>query len=358
VPIFRPDSRRPARADVSDFVLMRAPGKSPRLIQITFQKGIYLPEIDLWLDPPHSREKAFISHAHSDHVGRHREVICTRLTQNLMNLRNAAGRRTQFSDLEYGQTLQLIGFELTALSAGHIMGSAMLHVRRIRDGASLLYTGDYKLRAGLTGQPAELKEADTLIMETTFGLRKYVFPTAAEVTRMIGDFVSKTFTEGGVPILLGYSLGKAQEIVAALRGIQNPVMLHPHIEKVSALLAPHLGPMPEIRAWDECNPRGHVLVLPPHVPQIQSLKEKFKCKVAMVSGWGLDPSAKYRYRTDEVFPLSDHADYPQLIETVERVKPKLIYTVHGFTREFAADLRAKGLDARALGQEEQLDLSL
>ena len=78
----------------------------------------------------------------------------------------------------------------------------------------------------------------------------------------------------------------------------------------------------------------------------------------MISGWGLDPSAKYRYGVDEVFPLSDHADHPELLRAVELVDPRLTLTVHGHTREFAAELRRSGRDARALGQVEQLELPI
>ena len=52
----------------------------------------------------------------------------------------------------------------------------------------------------------------------------------------------------------------------------------------------------------------------------------------MVSGWGMNDSAKYRYGVDEVIPLSDHADYPDLLKFVEAVKPKTVYTTHGYEK--------------------------
>lgn len=332
--------------------------QSPYLIQVSYDRGIYLPEADLWLDPAQTKERAFVSHAHSDHVGRHGQIVCTRLTHDLMHLRSAAGRKTSFLLLESGESLCRDGFQLTVLPAGHILGSAMLHLTRLRDGATLLYTGDYKLRAGLTGEQAVLRQADTLIMETTFGLRRYQFPPVEQTAAAMVNFAEDSLKANSVPMLLGYSLGKAQEILAAMREITHPVMLHPTVEKVTRLLLPHLGAMPKTVPWNESEAHGHVLVLPPHTTQMESLKKRYPCRVAMVSGWALDSSAKYRYRTDEVFPLSDHADYPELLETVERVRPRRIYTVHGFTREFASDLRARGYDARALGRVEQLDLAL
>ena len=76
----------------------------------------------------------------------------------------------------------------------------------------------------------------------------------------------------------------------------------------------------------------------------------------MVSGWGIDESSKYRYRVDKVFPLSDHADYNQLIDFVGKVNPKTVYTVHGFTNQFAADLRREGITAWSLFKSDQLEL--
>ncbi|MEK7780462.1 MAG: MBL fold metallo-hydrolase RNA specificity domain-containing protein [Verrucomicrobiota bacterium] len=54
--------------------------------------------------------------------------------------------------------------------------------------------------------------------------------------------------------------------------------------------------------------------------------------------------------------MSDHADYDGLLELVKRVQPKKVFTVHGFTREFAQTLRAQGVDAIAPGWHEQLAL--
>jgi len=81
-------------------------------------------------------------------------------------------------------------------------------------------------------------------------------------------------------------------------------------------------------------------------------------RTAMVSGWALDSGSTYRYRCDAAFPLSDHADFPDLLKLVELVNPKRVLTVHGFAKEFASTLRERGWDALALGRENQLELPL
>ncbi len=325
----------------------------PPLIEVTHPRGIYLPEADLWLDPHFGKERAFVSHAHSDHVARHGLTICTEITHQLMVVRKSVKKAGKVVSLPMREVFEWEGWELRLLPAGHITGSAMLHLTRKADGATLLYTGDYKLRQGLSAERCELMRADTLIMETTFGLPKYRFPSAEDVIAQMLAFVRDTLADGGIPVLQGYSLGKAQEILCALSDEGLPVMVHPSVAQITEVLAPHLGKLPQWRLFKADEAAGHVLVFPP------GLKLDLpKMRTAMLSGWAIQPSAKYRYGVDVAFPLSDHADHPELHETVEIVKPRRIYLVHGSTREFAAELRLRGHDARALGAEDQLELAL
>src|SRR5207247_10826430 len=78
--------------------------------------------------------------------------------------------------------------------------------------------------------------------------------------------------------------------------------------------------------------------------------------VRLISGWAVDPHAVYRYQVDAAFPLSDHADYDDLLRYVELVQPRRVLTLHGFAAAFASDLRARGLEAWALTEENQMEL--
>ncbi len=324
----------------------------PPLIAVTHPRGIYLPEADLWLDPHFGTKRAFVSHAHSDHVARHDLTFCSEITHQLMVVRKTVKKSGAVVSPKLREVFEWEGWELRLLPAGHITGSAMLHLTRKADGATLLYTGDYKLRQGLSAERCELMQADTLIMETTFGLPRYRFPPAEDVIAQMLAFVRETLSDGGIPVLLGYSLGKAQEILCALRDAELPVMVHASVAQITEVLTPHLGALPKWRLFDANEIAGHVLVFPPGAKI-----ELPKSRTAMLSGWAIQPSAKYRYGVDVALPLSDHADHPELHETVEIVKPRRIYLVHGSTREFATELRSLGHDARALGAEDQLELS-
>lgn len=337
---------------------MPQPPAPPPLIEVTHPNSIYLPEADLWLDPHFPTKRAFISHAHSDHVARHEMTFCSETTRDLMKARYGFQTEGTTRMLPMRQMVEWEGWELRLLPAGHIIGSAMLHMKRKTDGATLLYTGDYKLRQGLSSERCELLPADTLIMECTFGLPQFAFPATGEVVAQVLKFVQETLEDGGIPVLLGYSLGKAQEILRALAEAGHPVMVHNSIWEMTRAVAPLIGKLPEHRLFDAAEAHGHVLLFPPSNGRSIAIKKLKVCRTAMLTGWALQPGAKFRYQVDEIFPLSDHADYPELIETVEAMKPRRVWLVHGYTREFAADLRTRGFEAWTLEAADQLELAI
>ena len=327
------------------------------MIEVQFQRGLYLPEIDLWLDPWDSKPHAFVSHAHADHFGRHEKIICSEATATLVNKRFHVSL-DKMEVLPFNVPVTKDGYRIRLLPAGHIAGSAMLHVTRVRDNASLLYTGDFKTRRGRTSEAVNFMSAGTLIMETTFGLPHYQFPSALEVETTVLKFVHDSFSDGEVPVLFGYSLGKAQEAYAMLVEHDIPVVLHPTVAAMTMACREAGVDLPEPMIFDGHVPGGHALIAPPHAlrsKQLRGLKNK---RTAMLTGWALQPGAKFRYRVDEMIPLSDHADHPGLMECIQRVRPKKILTVHGYAKEFAAELRGKGMDAWCAMGGDQLELSL
>src|SRR3954467_4991560 len=154
-------------------------------LRIEFRNGdLFLPELNLWLDPHERRvgpEKVFVSHAHSDHTAAHREVILSSPTAKLMQAR-IPGQRLEHT-LNFGEQARFENgtetFSLTLVPAGHIFGSAMALMEA--KGTRLLYTGVFKLRRGFSAEPWEPVAADILIMETTYGRSQYVFPPTSDV---------------------------------------------------------------------------------------------------------------------------------------------------------------------------------
>lgn len=325
----------------------------PSPIQVRYDNGIHLPEPDLWLDPPRRKARAFVSHAHSDHFARHDWTLCSAPTAALITQRYGVPKARTMVTQPFHKAVEWNGFSITLLPAGHILGSAMLHLTRLSDGETLLYTGDFKLRHGLTAEPAVLRQADTLIMETTFGRPLFRFPPMDNVIADMHRFVRETMEQDTIPVLLGYSLGKAQEILATLRGAPWPVMIHPSMLELTQIFRAHGHEFPEHRVFDAESAPGHVLILPPN-----SVRTLPASRTVMLSGWALVKGAKYRYGVDEVLPLSDHADYDELLQCVGQVRPAHVFTVHGYTTDFARDLRARGYDAWSLVKDEQMELAL
>src|SRR6266545_1489528 len=151
------------------------------MIDVRFERGVYLPRQDLWLDPWDAKRFAFVSHAHMDHIALHDEVIVSERTARLMQSR-LPGERTEHA-LPFGERRTVRGFDLMLLPAGHIFGSAQCLLFAGEE--TLLYTGDFKLRPGKSAEQAEWRQADTLIMETTFGLPRYRFPPTERVVEQV-----------------------------------------------------------------------------------------------------------------------------------------------------------------------------
>ncbi|HEY4639403.1 MAG TPA: ATP-dependent DNA ligase, partial [Candidatus Udaeobacter sp.] len=244
--------------------------------------------------------------------------------------------------------------DVMLLPAGHIFGSAQCLVFAGEE--TLLYTGDFKLRPGKSAEQAEWRHADTLVMETTFGVPRYRFPPTKEVVDRMVAFCSETIDAGEVPVLLGYSLGKAQEILCALEGAGLTPMLHGSVFQMTRIYEQLGQSFCKYVRYNRNDVAGKVLICPPSVNRSIMLENIPRKRVALISGWAVDPQAVYRYQVDAAFPMSDHADYDDLLRYVELVQPRRVLTLHGFAAAFASDLRARGIEAWALTQENQMEL--
>jgi Cft2 family RNA processing exonuclease len=318
---------------------------------------------DLYLDARNPRDCSFVSHAHSDHICAHKRSIATKITAALMNHRLEGGCSID-QTFEYDISHPLDDrTTVKLLPAGHVLGSAMLHLTRPE--GTLLYTGDFKLRAGRTVEQARTETADYLLTECTYGLPVFRFPPADQVAEQLVELCEQALRDNRQPIVMGYSLGKAQEIVRILTDAGLNVTLHgaPHAmcgiyEQFGVKLGRYRRYNYSDFAGDaaiDLRERG-VLVAPPYVART-SFVTRFKNPLRVImTGWALLPNAIYRYGVDHALPLSDHADFDELIEVIERVQPKKVYAHHGHCREFVEALRCRGLDAEPARPDAQLSL--
>ena len=326
---------------------------SPR-VPLTFHPhSLSLPKLGMKLDPHRACPFAFVSHGHADHFARHEQILCSVPTGHILRRRYSVAK-DRFLLLDWEDQITIDGHHIQLFPAGHITGSAMIRIEH--DSESLLYTGDFKTRDSLTAESPVFPHADILAMETTFGLPHFVFPPTEKIHTNILTFAKEGFELGETPIFYAYSLGKAQEVYAILTRAKLPVVLNKSVYEMTQAVRETGIDLAEPTLLEEAIPPGTIVIAPPNFgkpPLVKNLKAK---RTAMLTGWALTSGAQFRYRVDALFPLSDHADFPGLLEAVEKVSPKLIYTLHGSTREFATELRARGHDAWSIYGNDQLEL--
>jgi len=327
----------------------------PGVIDVRFIRGVWLPALDFWLDPASRQARAFVSHAHADHFEPHETIWCSEPTAHLIAGRYGKSGCTVHA-LPWQEPVELDGGRLTLLPSGHILGAAQSWIET--DRGSLLYTGDFKMRTGWSAEPNQARQAETLIMETTFGLPHFRFPPVEQVEREILKFCVDALAEGVLPVLIGYSLGKAQEIQMLLARAGMQVALHEAVYRMAKLYHTLRPDFPEPRKFAGRTNEPLVLIVPPAAARSRWLKMLGPVRKAILTGWAMMPGAIHRYQVDAAFPLSDHADFEELCRYVEIVNPKRVLTLHGYAAEFAAHLRRQGREAWALSDANQLELLL
>jgi Cft2 family RNA processing exonuclease len=315
-------------------------------VPFSYQGGVHLPAADLWLDPHSRRPVAYVSHGHSDHCLAHGHALATPATAEFYRLRT---RRLGVTEVPFYEPHTVKGRTLELFPAGHVLGASQVMVTGT-DGRTLVYTGDFKLRQAPCLPAAEVRECDVLVMECTFGHPHYRFPSMAEVERQLVDFVRRCFEQDVIPVVCGYALGKGQEALCLLTRNRFQVAAHESICRVAELYERQgisLGEYELLNLASVPALHGKVVLCPPHVKKTVTAPLG-RCRTAMLSGWAIDPRSKYRYGVDEMIALSDHADFVELLEYVERARPRVVYTLHG-DDAFAAYLRRIGIEAYHLG---------
>ena len=314
------------------------------MLRVEYRDGLYLPELDLWLDADAPRERCVISHGHSDHIAEHRSIIATPETARIFRHRRG---EAQMETLKYGERRDYGRFALTFFPAGHCLGSAQVLVEA--DNERLVYTGDIKLRPNVAAEDAVIVPCDTLVMESTFGDPLYRFPPDVATFARLYAAVDRAFSDDRVPVVLAYALGKGQEALEILLQRDYRVTLHGSVWNVSEIYR-ELGVefSGAYEKYDRAHLRGRVLIAPPGCRKQAMITNIERRYVIMLTGWALHKSAPYMYRgVDLVLPLSDHADFDELVHLARASQAERIITMHGAPK-FAAHLRELGLNAEHL----------
>ncbi len=281
----------------------------------------------------------YISHAHSDHVQHpnKKKIFASEPTIDI-------------GGINYREKIDgLKGVKL--LPAGHMFGATQIQLPY--DGGILTYTGDISLKDGYTYKGAEIPETDSLIIESTYGSPEYVFPEKEVLAEELVKEVKLRLKYGNV-IFGTYSRGKAQEVIKILNEAGITPILSKDLVKPSEAYVKHGIKLDFVGANSD---EGQEMMKTNFVGMIPKRKIKGVLKgkltkvyqkpiyFASVSGWNLKfDSGIY----DISLPMSDHADYSDLIEYVELANPKKVYVFGPYSKELSVDLKRKGFDAEPL----------
>lgn len=328
---------------------------SERLFQC--DPDIRLAGSEIYFDPAESRKIGIVSHGHSDHIGRHEHFIATAATAAFLRVRQGFDLRG--TELPYRHAHQIDDrWTVELFPAGHILGSAMIRVSGPQ--GSLAYTGDFRLAPSYTAEPAEVPEADAVIMESTYGSGpEWAFPPREELRARLVDLVRDIVRRDRTPVLLAYSLGKAQETAFMLRESGVPLVMHPVVAQLSGVYEANAIDLGAYEVWGrQSSLFGHrsttdlrrkAVLVPPHMTA--ELRRIRNAETIALTGWALHGTRD----ADHGIPLSDHADFSELIALAEASRAGVVYVTHG-TRRFAEELRRRGIRAEFLRRKPQMRL--
>jgi putative mRNA 3-end processing factor len=290
-----------------------------------------------------------ITHGHSDHARPgHGAVLATAETIDLMRLRYGENFAGSVQSIRYGDPLRLDGVTVSFHPAGHVLGSAQILVQA--DGLRVVASGDYKDVGDPTCPPFEPVSCDVFITEATFGLPvfRHGDPNAEieKLLRSVALFPERAHLVGA------YSLGKAQRVVALLRGggYDRPIYLHGAVEAMTRYYARRidLGELRLVRDADRNDLGGAIAICPPSALNDRWSRRFPEPVTAFASGW-MRIRARARQRGVELpLVISDHSDWDGLIATVVATGASEIWVTHGAEDALVHWCRTRGLEARPL----------
>jgi len=204
-------------------------------------------------------DAVIMSHSHLDHCGFvpylfkygfRGPVYCTEPTRDVMALllldyikiMRTEGHEPIFSSddvkemvkhtvcLDYDEVSDITpDIRITMHNAGHIIGSAMVHLHIGNGLHNILYTADQKFGKTQLLEPASTRfqRLETLIIEGTYGGRDNVLPPKRECEDFLGDIIKKTIKRRGKVLIPVLGSGRAQEVMLIVENLVRSGQLDP-----------------------------------------------------------------------------------------------------------------------------------
>lgn len=311
--------------------------------------GLYCPAGDFYVDPWRKVPRAVITHAHADHARRGSDHYLT-TTDGLRVLRTRMGPEAVIDTLEYDEPISLNGVRVSLHPAGHVLGSAQVRIEH--RGEVWVVSGDYKLTAESTCRPFEPVRCHTFVTECTFGLPVYRWPDQQEVFTEINRWWQKCQSQNRVAVIFAYSLGKAQRILAGLDATTGRIVCHSAVEQVNRDYRESGIPLPATELCGQPAPEddwsGSLVIAPPATAGSRWHEKFGPSSTAIASGWMMTRGTRRRHSVDRGFILSDHADWPGLLQAIKATEAERILVTHGHTTPMVRWLNEQGFESRSL----------
>lgn len=312
-------------------------------------QGLYCPAAGAHIDPTRRVDLALVTHGHSDHARwGHRRVMTSGSGRNIVQHR--CGEKTKVEGIPFGEPRRVGDAWVSFHPAGHILGSAQIRIES--GGRVAVVTGDYKRGNDPTCEAFEPVPCDLLVTETTFGLPLYLWPDPLLEAERIDAWWAENQSQNHNSLLLGYSLGKAQRLLSMLNPHRGPILLHGAVlpfQKLYREAGVNLPDAHHVNAERLKETRGRAMIVaPPSVVNTPWMKKLAPVKVAMASGWMLTRGKRRRAGYDAAFVISDHVDWPELLETVAECSPRELWATHGHREAVARYFAGQGLPTRVV----------
>ena len=327
-------------------------------------EGLYCPPGGFFIDPWRPVERAVITHAHADHARRgHGAYLATAVSEGVLRARLGA---IALQGLAYGEAVVVNGVRVSLHPAGHVLGSAQ--VRLEHRGRVWVASGDYFVSghphdANTTCTPFEPVRCDCFITESTFGLPIYRWRPQAEVLAEVNAWWQANAAAGRASLLLGYSFGKAQRLLAGLDPAIGPIAVHGAVAplneayRAAGVALPATTTLDALVA-DKALLKRALVVAPPAVLGSAFARRLGEHADAFASGWMQLRGARRRQGVDRGFVLSDHADWPGLQRAIAATGATRVIVTHGYEAVMVRWLQQQGLEAGSFRTEygdERLD---
>ena len=301
---------------------------------ITRPQGLYCPAGDFYIDPWRPVHRAVITHAHADHArAGHGHVLATAISEGV--LRSRLGANLALQGLAYGETVLHNGVTISLHPAGHVLGSAQVRIEHA--GRVWVASGDYYLSASdernPTCAPFEPVRCHCFITESTFGLPIYRWQPQAEVFDQINTWWRANATAGRPSLLLAYSFGKAQRLLAGVDASIGPIVVHGAVAPLNQAYRAAGVRLPDSATLGDLPDKGRLagalVVAPPAVHASAWARKLGDFSDAFASGWMQLRGARRRQGVDRGFVLSDHADWPGLQRAIAATGAERVIVTHG-----------------------------